>query len=163
MYSDNEPLERTNFINLEIYKRNVSSTPLQPYLNIKPVCTRNTIFPMLDFRKGSNVSMLQRPTFDIEKTFNPSDRKAPNFSSYINTESELRNQIFAIQKNPQSYYVPNENSDLYFYRFETNKENLNQPHKYLFVNEKFENFNPNPDNLCWRVFNNPSRQDLKNS
>ena len=35
------------------------------------------------------------------------------YTANINTESELRNQIYALQNSPQSVYVPNSNSDLY--------------------------------------------------
>ena len=152
-------LERTNYINLEIYKRNCPSSTLQPYLDIKPISTKYSVFPVLDFRKGNGLE--QKPTYDCEKTFYQGDKKPPNFASYINVESELRNQVFAIQKNSQSIYVPHEKSDLYFYRFQTENK-IEQPHNYLFKNEIFDDFNPNPENICWRVFNNPSRQDLKN-
>ena len=40
-------------------------------------------------------------------------------------------------------YVPNSNSDLYDYKFKTQKQPI--PHELLFQNESFSGFNPNPD------------------
>jgi hypothetical protein len=48
-------------------------------------------------------------------TFNPGDRKGAwsGFTANVNTESVLRNQVYALQKSPQSEYAPNSTSDLY--------------------------------------------------
>ena len=79
MYRDTDALERTNYINLEIYKRNIPSEQLQPYLYIEPVSTRCKVMPIFDFRKKCNVDMEQKPTFDIKNNFNPGNKKSPNF------------------------------------------------------------------------------------
>jgi hypothetical protein len=61
----------------------------------------------------------------------------------VNTESELRNQIYALQKCSQSVYVPSSKSDLYNYSF-TPKPTPHS-HSLLFEKDSFSQFNPNPD------------------
>jgi hypothetical protein len=89
--------------------------------------------------------MEQMPTYNVNKVFNPGNTVSPwsGFASNINLESELRNQVYALQKCSQSVYVPNSSSDLYDYKFKT----LNQPnpHQLLFQTDSFSSFNPNPD------------------
>jgi hypothetical protein len=89
--------------------------------------------------------MEQLPIFNINKTFNPGNTTSPwsGFASSINTESELRNQVFALQKCSQAVFVPSSNSDLYNYKFHSQKQP--SPHDLLFQEDKFSDFNPNPD------------------
>ena len=131
--------------NTRIYDRNIPSQPLQPYLDVRPVMTKYSYFPIVDPRKELNVSLQNMPTYQVNKVFNPGNTQSPwsGFASNINKESELRNQVFALQKCSQSVYVPNSNSDLYNYKFKTIKQE--NPHELLFQNESFSQFNPNPD------------------
>jgi hypothetical protein len=89
--------------------------------------------------------MQQMPTYNVNKVFNPGNTVSPwsGFASNINLESELRNQVYALQKCSQSVYVPNSSSDLYDYKFKTATQH--NPHELLFQNESFSQFNPNPD------------------
>ena len=130
--------------NNRIYDRNLPSQMLQPYLNVRPVMTKYSHFPIVDPRKSINVPLVQMPTYNVHQVFNPGNTQAPwsGFASNINTESELRNQIYALQKCSQATYVPRSSSDLYTYKFQTiTKPN---PHELLFRNESFDTFNPNP-------------------
>ena len=132
--------------NNRIYDRNIPSQMLQPYLDVRPVMTKYSYFPIVDPRKKINVPLVQAPTYNVNTIFNPGNAVAPwsGFASNINTESELRNQIYALQKCSQSVYVPNSNSDLYNYKFKTVKQS--NPHELLFQNSGgFSNFDPNPD------------------
>jgi hypothetical protein len=151
--------------NERIYNRNIPSTMLQPYLDVRPVMTKYSHFPIVDPRKKLDISLMQMPVYNLSTTFNPGNTTSPwsGFSSNINTESELRNQIFALQKCSQSVYVPQSTSDLYM-------NNLNpliaaSEHRLLFKEESFNDFNPNPDkqNIATSIFMNSTRTQLKDS
>ena len=149
--------------NTRIYDRNIPSQPLQPYLDVRPVMTKYSYFPIVDPRKELNVSLQNMPTYQVNKVFNPGNTQSPwsGFASNINKESELRNQVFALQKCSQSVYVPNSNSDLYNYKFKTIKQE--NPHELLFQNESFSQFNPNPDSkiVGSRMFMNSTRVQVR--
>jgi hypothetical protein len=132
-------------MNIKLYDRNIPSQMLQPYIDVRPVMTKYSRFPIVDPRKPTTVKLQQMPVYNTHKVFNPGNTVSPwsGFASNINKESELRNQIYALQKCSQAVYVPNSNSDLYTYHFQTKTNH--QPHDLLFQNEKFPDFNPNPD------------------
>ena len=149
--------------NTRIYDRNIPSQMLQPYLDVRPVLTKYSYFPIVDPRKELNVRMEQMPTYNVGKVFNPCNAPAPwsGFASNINKESELRNQIYALQKCSQAVYVPQSNSDLYNYKFKTVTQP--NPHELLFQNNTFNNFNPNPqpEIIGSGIFNNNTRVQVK--
>jgi len=149
--------------NTRIYDRNIPSQPLQPYLDVRPVMTKYSYFPIVDPRKELNVSLQNMPTYQVNQVFNPGNTTSPwsCYASNINKESELRNQLYAIQKCSQSVYVPNSNSDLYNYKFKTQKQA--NPHELLFLNESFPQFNPNPDTkiVGSGIFMNNTRVQIK--
>ena len=130
--------------NERIYNRNIPSQMLQPYLDVRPVMTKYSYLPIVDPRKPVSVPLQQMPTFNVQNTFNPGNTTSPwsGFASNINKESELRNQIYALQKCSQAVYVPSSNSDLYDYTFKTKTQS--NPHDLLFKQEHFSEFNPNP-------------------
>lgn len=131
--------------NTRIYDRNIPSQMLQPYLDVRPVMTKYSYFPIVDPRKELNVPLEQMPIYNTHNVFNPGNATAPwsGYASSVNVESELRNQVYALQKCSQSVYVPNSNSDLYKYDFKSIKQS--NPHELLFENQGFSQFNPNPD------------------
>lgn len=149
--------------NKRIYDRNIPSQMLQPYLDVRPVMTKYSHLPIVDPRRQTNVKLNQMPTYNVTSTFNPGNTQSPwsGFASNINTESVLRNQIYALQKCSQSVYVPNSTSDLYDYTFKT-KTQLN-PHNLLFTENTFSSFNPNPDDksIGYNVFMNSTRTQVK--
>jgi len=155
-------------INKKIYDRNIPSYLLQPYINVRPVATKYSFFPIVDPRAPINVPMDQYPSYNTNKVFYPGNTTAP-FSGYmqnVNTESELRNQIYALQKCPQSEYVPSSKSDLYQYNMILNSNitqnnTVKQSFPYLFNEEKFDSFNPNKDNLGNKTFNNCTRVEIR--
>jgi len=132
--------------NTRIYNRNIPSQMLQPYLDVRPVMTKYSYLPIVDPRKELNVKLTQMPTFNPHTKFNPGNTQSPwsGFASSINVESELRNQIYALQKCSQAVYVPNSNSDLYNFSFQPQNVS-SQSHSLLFEKEHFSEFNPNPD------------------
>jgi hypothetical protein len=149
--------------NERIYNRNIPSQLLQPYIDVRPVMTKYSYFPIVDPRKQTNISLQQMPSYNVEKVFNPGNTRSPwnGFASNINKESELRNQIYALQKCSQSVYVPNSTSDLYNYKFQT--PYTPNPHELLFKDQTFDNFNPNPaPGLCGSsIFFNSTRCQVK--
>lgn len=149
--------------NHRIYNRNIPSQPLQAYLNIRPVMTKYTVLPILDPRVAIKVPMNQYPTYSTEKIFNPGNTVSSwsGYASNVNIESQLRNQIYALNKCNDDVYVPSSNSDLYHLSFNTNS-NVKQEFEGLFHNERFNKFNPNPNNLSQNPFNNSTRGDIKN-
>jgi len=149
--------------NERIYKRNIPSQMMQPYIDARPVITKYSYFPIVDPRKNISVPLRQFPAYDINKVFNPGNTMSPwsGFATNINKESELRNQIYAIQKCSQSVYIPSSKSDLYSYNFHTKTQP--NAHELLFHNESFESFNPNPStDICGSsIFYNNTRCQVK--
>ena len=149
-----------NQTNERIYSRNIPSSTLQPYINVRPVMTKYATMPIIDPRTTPSVPLKVEPTFSPYHTFNPGS-SAP-FSGYatnVNTESELRNQIYALQSCSQSVYVPSSTSDLYTFSF--TPSNQQQPFPELFRTEKFDEFNPDKYSLATNVFNNCTRVNVK--
>ena len=151
--------------NREIYNRNIPSQPLQPYIDVRPVMTKYSYLPIVDPRREVNVKLQQQPIFNTQTVFNPGNTQSPwsGFASNINVESELRNQIYALQKCSQSVYVPNSSSDLYKYSFTPKNTNGPQSHNLLFEKEHFSSFNPNPDPeiVGSSIFMNSTRTQFK--
>ena len=149
--------------NERLYNRNVPSQMLQPYLDVRPVMTKYAYFPIVEPRKKITVPLQQMPTYNVNTVFNPGNATAPwsGFASNVNKESELRNQIYALQKCSQAAYVPSSTSDLYDYKFQVKQQQ--SPHELLFKQETFEEFNPN---LCSRtqtynMFMNSTRAQVR--
>jgi hypothetical protein len=149
--------------NVRIYDRNIPSQLLQPYVDFRPVMTKYSYLPIVDPRKQVDVPLVNAPIYNVHNVFNPGNTQSPwsGFATNINKESELRNQIYALQKCSQSVYVPKSNSDLYNYKFKTaTKPN---PHELLFQNDKFDTFNPNPDDnmVGTGLFYNSTRSQVR--
>jgi hypothetical protein len=156
--------QNRNESNKRIYDRNVPSHVLQPYLSVRPVMTKYSLMPIVDPRKENSVQIEQQPLYNVHTTFNPGNTQSPwsGYSSNVNAESILRNQIFALQKCSQSVYVPGSDSDLYQYSFKPDKSgNKHQPFPGLFKKENFEEFDPNPGNVGDGIFFNHTRQQLR--
>ena len=145
--------------NSRIYDRNLPSQMLQPYISVRPVMTKYSFMPIVDPRKELFVKMEQQPTYNSNVVFNPGNDMSPwsGYSSGVNVESELRGQIFALQKCDQSVYVPNSNSDLYKHSFQPSSSSSSQTHDLLFKKENFCDFNPMPSSVNMGLFNNSTR------
>jgi len=160
---DMSAASRVNLNNERIYDRNIPSQILQPYISVRPVMTKYSFMPIVDPRAPVNVPMEQLPIYSQEQIFNPGTA-APwsGYASNVNVESDLRNQIFALQKCSQAVYVPSSNSDLYEFGFKPTKKEV-QPFPNLFAEEQFSQFNPNPENIAHGVFYNATRQQMKDA
>jgi hypothetical protein len=161
-YEGNSSMQ--NATNHRIYNRNIPSQNLQPYVSVRPVMTKYSIMPIVDPRALPTVPLQQMPVYSPSKVFNPGNAQAPwsGFASAINTESELRNQIYALQSCSQAVYVPNSTSDLYQYSFKNQTNQVQQPFQSLFKEEHYPSFNPNPENVGTGLFNNCTRQQIRN-
>jgi hypothetical protein len=164
-YVDQPVSQRQKTVYLRSYARNIPSQPLQPYLDARPVMTKYSILPIVDPRHQTTTSLIQQPTYSVEDTFNPGNDSGPwsGYASNINRESELRNQIYALQNCPKSQYIPSSNSDMYELSWKKNSEQQ-QPFPNLFHQQSFAPINPNPEpnKIGYALFNNATRQQTKN-
>jgi len=161
MYQCN--LERANQLNERIYERNVPSSTLQPQFGIRPVATKYEMLPIFDRRMPASVPIKQEVPYNIEATFNPGTAQAPwsGFAENVNNESRLRNQFFALQTNGQAAYVPSSTSDMYQVNVNSTIK-VNQPFPSLFKDPALAPFNPDENNIAINVFDNCTRQQVKN-
>jgi len=154
-----------NETNTRIYERNIPPSTLQPYLDVRPASTKYSLLPIVEPRKSIQTPFNQLPTYSTLNQFNPGNKPSPwsGYSYNITIESELRNQYFANQKCSQAVYVPNSNSDLYINNINhTNHKNTNEePFPYLFQQDNFNNFNPNPENIAQQLFLNDTRIETR--
>jgi len=149
-------------MNAEIYSRNIPSSSLQPYINVRPVSTKYSIMPVVDPRRQLNLPLRVEPTYNMSQTFNPGNATAPwsGYASQVNLESELKNQIFALQNCDRSAYVPKSSSDLYNVNVSTSKP-VSQNHPYLFTEPTFSECNPFPNYTHQTLFNTPTREETR--
>jgi hypothetical protein len=163
-YEDTCNSSKANLMNERIYDRNIPSHVLQPYLSVRPVETKYTVLPIVDPRAPINVPLKQQPIYNSERVFNPGNRMSPwsGYVANVNLESELRNQVFALQYCSQAVYVPSSSSDMYPHTFKLgDKQKYHQPFPDLFAKESFSPFNPNPQKIGNELFQNHTRQQLK--
>jgi hypothetical protein len=150
---------------MRTYSRNIPSQPLQPYLDFRPVLTKYSTMPIVDPRKPVKTPLIQRATYTPESVYNPGNDFGPwsGYASNVNHESDLRNQIFALQNCSQAVYVPSSKSSLYQVKWENQGNIVSQPFPDLFKQEKFCPTNPNPhsNKIGYALFNNATRQQLK--
>ena len=135
-YIDEPISQRQQTVYLRSYQRNIPSQPLQPYLDARPVQTKYSIMPIVDPRKQINTPLVQCATFTPETIYNPGNDTGPwsGYASNINHESELKNQIFALQSCSQATYIPSSNSSLYQVKWK-NDNKPSQPFPNLFKNQ----------------------------
>jgi len=135
--------------NERIYQRNIPSAPLQPYMNVRPLNSKYTKLPIVEPRQLKySVPLEHYPVYSPAKVFNPGDATAPfgGYAAAVNIESELKGQIYALQKCSQATYVPKSNSDLYENSYVSQSTWIPagaDRHDLLFKTENFDKFNPN--------------------
>jgi|TARA_B110000858_G_C17713621_1_gene431832 hypothetical protein len=155
--------ERVDILNNRIFDRNKSSGINEPKFSVRPISTKYDFMSIYDRREKSSVQIKNKPS-SVNSTFNPGTYKGPftGFINNIDNESILRNQFFALQNNEQSVYVPSSKSDMY--EVNVKGSNVVQPFRDLFEEQNLASFNPNPDNkkVGFNVFNNFTRQQVKN-
>jgi hypothetical protein len=168
---DTPVLEHNTMTNDKLFNRNVPSRNLQPYFNVAPVCTKYSVLPILDVRKTPTEHLHKYSIYNTNNTFNPGTGGAPwsGYSSKINDESVLRNQIYGLQRCSQATYVPSSGSDLYISNVtnntnnNNNNNNNNHSHPLLFHEETFNNnirIGLNQHDKNHHFFGNHTRQQL---
>ena len=164
-YIDQPISQRQQTVYLRSYERNIPSNTLQPYLDARPVMTKYSILPIVDPRKQIDTPLIQQATYNPAKMYNPGNDSGPwsGYASNINHESELRNQLFALQNCTQASYIPSSKSSLYDVHWQ-NANKQEQPYPHLFKTEQFcpINPNPNPTQVGYALFNNATRQQTRN-
>ena len=158
--------EKNDTINNAIAYRNIPSTNLTMNFPFRPVNTKYTLMPTVNNINQCTKSPINNyGVFDMSNTFYPGTRK-PHFSGFatnVDTESSMRNQIYALQKADQAVYVPNSNSDLYENNINFITHNNNIDNNLLFSEERFNDFNPNlAPTIGNELFYNSTRVQLKN-
>jgi hypothetical protein len=166
-YADQSSSQKFETTNLRAYSRNIPSQPLQPYLDARPVLTKYSIMPVIDPRATIHTPLKQEATYNPNKIFYPGNDSAPwsGYASNINNESELRNQVYALQSCPQAFYIPSSTSSLYNVSWNNNVNNGQQPFPNLFVEEpvnSYANANNTNSDIGYALFNNSTRQQLRN-
>ena len=145
-------LERTDEINNRIFNRNIPYEQMQPVFDIKSQPTKYVKLPIIDnHTQNTNIT---------DTVFSSKKNKWTEFSSNINKESTLRNQIYPLNNSTTSHYIPDSKSDLYNTTINS-YSNDSQPFKDLFTEQRFDAFNPNIANLGQSILNNHTRQQLK--
>jgi hypothetical protein len=157
--------QKQNTMNQRAYSRNIPSQPLQPYLDARPVLTKYSVMPIVDPRSQINIPFKQYAIYNPEQVFNPGNNFGPwsGYATNVNMESELRNQLYALQKCSEATYIPSSDSSLYSIKWNNLDKSVNQPYPYLFRENNFSPFNPNPEpnKIGYALFNNATRQQVK--
>jgi hypothetical protein len=162
-------------INSRILARTLASGNIDVLIEPRPTPTKYTRPLQNSIPAPSCNSRVLQYNTNTANTFNPGDRKGAwsGFTANVNTESVLRNQVYALQKFPQSEYAPNSTSDLYNSTIPTTNASTAQGlFPNLFDANQVKNqetlpldaqFEPNPINLGNKLFNNHTRQQLKDN
>lgn len=157
--------ERVDEINQRYQDRQFSDSPLEPNFSPRSVSTKYSHFPTLNGRKPASENLLNYPQYYPSANFNPGTDSAPSsgFFSNIDTETVLRNQVFALQHGAdQRVYVPSSESDLY--KVTVVSRPSEQPNPLLFRNFMFnqaEHANNIDVNIGRDTFFNHTRTQLR--
>ena len=156
--------DRYDELNQRISERNIPSAYLEPQFSLRPVSTKYATLPMVDRRIKAETQLRLVGQYNVGQVFNPGTAQSPwsGYSNNVDIETVLRNQVFALQKNGQSTYMPSTNSDLYETQPVLGRQEV-QPFPSLFEEPNLAPFNSNPQNIAQDIFNNSTRQQIKNS
>ena len=156
--------QRTQELSDRMYSRNLTTAPIKMQYSIRSVPTRYVEMPILDCHKPATVPCQQKPIYNTETMFTPSNSLPFNgFQANVDVETRLHNTIFPLQACPQAKYFPGTSSDLYNnnYLTHTNKP-VHMTNQLLFNQERFNSFNPNMCNTGYKLFNNNTRVQIRN-
>ena len=149
-------------INYRAYERNLPSKQLKPEFTPRPLPTKYvTLYDI------ANPPVIEKPReftyseYSVGDNFNPGNRRAPfdGFIKNVNLESELRNQ-YTILSNDNNKWFPSSHSDMYKGYRPPSTTDL-QPFPRLFTEAIFNEFNPNTNNPSSKIWENHTRQQLK--
>lgn len=132
LYGQNE---RVDELNDRILGRFYPDMPLQANMDIRPVSTKYSHFPVIDRVPIAKVPLVKEEYYSMATNFTPANTRGPvdGYLSNVNVESSLRNQYFAIQRGaPQGEYIPSSQSDLYKVQMAEPSHRESQPYPILF-------------------------------
>lgn len=161
-------IDRVEEINSRLNNRKQSDVMLEPVFDPRPTGTRGGMMPIISTKKESNESFYGYTNYNPSNNFAPATRTAPfrGFVENINEESELRNQIFALQRSEKGLYVPQSFGDLYLVNVPEKGLTQQEQHHFhpgLFKEEQFTRVDPGSKYDTKKMFNNDTSQALKNS
>ena len=151
-------IDYDNELNKRLQSRVFPSQNLQPNFDFRPTSTKYQKFPVHNNIKYEPLE--NKMKYNPEKVFYPGTSKAPVHYALdnVDTESTLRNQFFALQRNDQAQYIPSLNSGLY-----KMNSNIGEKPSNIDYNSPINiSFNPDRCNLAPNTFNNSTRYNLKN-
>jgi hypothetical protein len=151
-----------NISNNRIYERNVPPQPLQQYVSFRSVPTKYSWLPIVDPRVDPEIltPVIEYPTFNPSKQFNPGNTTSPwsGYATNVDTESVLRDQVYAANRCSTTTYVPNSDSDLYIHTIA--KQNSELPlaeFPFLFKEEQWCRVDPGEGFAPTMTFGNGTR------
>lgn len=148
--------------NNRIYERNVPPQPLQQYVSFRSVPTKYSWLPIVDPRVDPELltPVIEYPAFNPKTEFNPGNTTSPwsGYATNVDTESVLRDQIYAANRCSTTTYVPNSDSDLY--KHSIAKKSSEQPlaeFPFLFKQEQWCTVDPGAGITQTMTFGNGTR------
>jgi hypothetical protein len=161
-------MDRVEELNNRLTSRNLPTDMLEPVFDPRPANTKGGLMPVITPHKAPTQDFFTYKTYHPETSFAPVTRSAPfkGFCERVNEESELRGQVFALQRSEKSVYVPSSESDMYVVDVPFKpvmNEDIKHMHKALFNEQSFNSFNPDPTPPgSNQLFNNDTKQNIKN-
>lgn len=146
-------LEQQNEINKKILERNISMCDRENPVSFRSEPTKFT-FPVITNNRSIYCSNIDTMKFKNESCFD-------NYSRYVNHESVLRNQIYALQRSPQAAYIPNSSSDLYNNKISNDNNKLKTGNEQLNYSSIIDTTIFNDLGDYFSIFNNHTRQEIK--
>lgn len=159
--------ERVDELNQRIFSRLYSEQPLQPHFYPRPVMTKFSFFPIVDQRKESSVAIAKCPDYQVGKSSIYGHAPFEGYQNQVETESDLRNQGYALSSAPHRHYVPSSSSDLYNLPSVSGSLQDEQPFPQLFdfgfdvTRVASSSFHPIGEDVGSQRFFNSTRAQLK--
>ena len=157
--------DRVDELNNRIFDRFHPVQGLKPNFDIRPVQTKYAHFPIVD-RRSQLLVNTDIAEYSTGQFFVPSVGRITGFINNVNTESNLRNQFFALQHGAdQGVYVPSSDSDMYKVPVSASSNQYANPHHKLSEIPVFDNApNPNTNPAIGKdFFMNNTRTQLRNT
>lgn len=152
IYPQGNPLFIENYhvlvdeLNDRLASRQFPDSGLAPMLEIRPVSTKYSFFPISDARVEPSTRRTPLPDYYLETNFNPGTLRAPvaGFLRDIDVYSDLRGQsrnTVLVRGGTSHTYIPSQNSDLYKVEMATPvfRPEESQPYPDLFRRQQFSN------------------------
>tara|TARA_B100000123_G_C25691946_1_gene411224 strand:- start:46 stop:579 length:534 start_codon:yes stop_codon:yes gene_type:complete len=158
--------DHLNEINNRILDRRFPDVELKPNLEVRPVSTKYSLFPVIDLRKEEPLSKEYLEHY-VESNFNPCTSMGPVLTcqKHVDIENELRGQNTPLHKGDLAIkHIPKPQSNMYRSNITNMSPQPPQPHPLLFNKFQFEqNSNASyiDSNIGKDTFNNNTRTQLR--